>query len=66
MSDDEEEEFGHTQIIPSVDEIEPLGSVPTLGEISSGPKKSEASLSSQDLMDELESLIGKKVDELIQ
>ena len=72
--DDDEEEFGNTQIIPSLTELDTLGCEPTMQigdedeveEPSPSPKKKSTAPSSQDLMDELEDLIGKKVDELIQ
>lgn len=58
---DDDEEFGNTQIMPSLDKS--LADPVAPAADSSGGKQST---SSQDLMNELEDLIGKKVDELIK
>ena len=69
VDDDGDEEFEHTQVIPSLDEMDAEPTIQIGGPIAeSSPKESPKTKapSSQQLMDELEDLIGKKVDELIQ
>jgi len=68
MADDDDDEFSNTQIIPSISALEALGggsSEKPVGELSSG-SSSKRRDSGRELLDELEELIGKKVDEIIQ
>ncbi len=72
---EEEDEFGHTQIISSLHGLDALDSeagvlggpqAPVQKSPPARDKKKGAGSSNEDLMNELEDLIGKKVDELIQ
>ncbi|MBN1442382.1 MAG: hypothetical protein JXA90_06710 [Planctomycetes bacterium] len=62
--DDGAEEFGNTQIIPGFHEIEGLEEQSAAAAESASPSRRKPS-ESEDLLSELEDLIGKKVDEII-
>ena len=64
--DGDDDEFSNTQIIPSLHELDDLGGPLEKVSDKKAPGKKKGASSSADLMSELEDLIGKKVDELIE